>query len=774
MRSYLSLVPISARVHKRQNRMTRICIALAVFLVTAIFSMAEMWIRAEETAMKEKHGDYHLLLCGVEEEIAEKIGTRKDVELLTGCRILNEEAEEAYTMGGRRVVLYGAEETYLSKVRKYDAEGSFPEKADEIALSADAKKLLGVSLGNEMVLHTPAGEHSYRITAFLEDDSEWNESFGGCCIYMKPDALQQICARNKEEGKQEYFLRFREHTKVQKVIPELRRQYGLTEENVDENTAVLGLMGASSNQSVRSIYPMAVLCFLLILAAGVLMISSCMNSNVAQQKSFFGMLRCIGASRQQIIRFVRLEALNWCKTAIPAGCALGVLLCWLLCAVLRLLVKGEWVDMPLFGVSISGIVCGAAVGVITVFLAAHAPAKWAAEVSPVMAVSGETAAGMGRNCASHIGSLPVEGVLGVRHACTSKKNLFLMTGSFALTIVLFLVFTAALDLVHRLLPSESSFSPDLTIQCESGKNGMDRELAEQIAALPGVKEAFGTMYLLEYPILRNGVEETVDLVSYDEFMFESVRHAIASGSLSEAEEAEGLMAVFDEGCHMSIGDEIRIGETETEICCIASEGLGSVSGAPVVAASEELFSRMTGEKKYLLINVLLDKAAAQETIDELSQLAGENVLIDRRGENEEMHGSYLVFRFAAYGFLSIIAFITVLNIMNSISMGVSARIRQYGAMRAVGMESGQIVRMIAAEAAAYAVSGLAAGSIFGLLLHRMIYVRVIVTHFGGEWRVPYLSLAVIVLLVFLSCIAAVAAPAARIRRMAITDTINEL
>lgn len=52
MRSYLSLVPISAKVHKRQSRMTRICIILAVFLVTSIFSMAEMWTDAETTAMR--------------------------------------------------------------------------------------------------------------------------------------------------------------------------------------------------------------------------------------------------------------------------------------------------------------------------------------------------------------------------------------------------------------------------------------------------------------------------------------------------------------------------------------------------------------------------------------------------------------------------------------------------------------------------------------------------------------------------------------------------
>ena len=53
MKSYLSLIPISAKVHRRQSRMTRICIILAVFLVTSIFSMAEMWTESETTVMRQ-------------------------------------------------------------------------------------------------------------------------------------------------------------------------------------------------------------------------------------------------------------------------------------------------------------------------------------------------------------------------------------------------------------------------------------------------------------------------------------------------------------------------------------------------------------------------------------------------------------------------------------------------------------------------------------------------------------------------------------------------
>lgn len=32
MKSYLSLIPISAKVHRRQNRMTLLCIVFAVFM----------------------------------------------------------------------------------------------------------------------------------------------------------------------------------------------------------------------------------------------------------------------------------------------------------------------------------------------------------------------------------------------------------------------------------------------------------------------------------------------------------------------------------------------------------------------------------------------------------------------------------------------------------------------------------------------------------------------------------------------------------------------
>ena len=60
MKSYLSLIPISAKVHRRQNRMTLLCIVFAVFMVTAVFSMAEMGFRMEQARLVGKHGNFSI------------------------------------------------------------------------------------------------------------------------------------------------------------------------------------------------------------------------------------------------------------------------------------------------------------------------------------------------------------------------------------------------------------------------------------------------------------------------------------------------------------------------------------------------------------------------------------------------------------------------------------------------------------------------------------------------------------------------------------------
>lgn len=95
-----------------------------------------------------------------------------------------------------------------------------------------------------------------------------------------------------------------------------------------------------------------------------------------------------------------------------------------------------------------------------------------------------------------------------------------------------------------------------------------------------------------------------------------------------------------------------------------------------------------------------------------------------------------------YGFLAIIGGIP-LNIVNSISMSVSARMKQYG-IRAIGMDDAQPKRMISAEAGTMRCPS-CGGVPLGLVLNRKLYILLITHYFGAAWQVPWGCLAVIVM-----------------------------
>ena len=604
MRSYLDLIPISAKVRRRQNRMTLLCIIFAVFMVTAIFGMAEMGARMELSRLSQKHGDFSLFT------------------------------------------------------------------------------LFDSTMGQTLLL-------------------------------------------------------------------------------------TAGIL------------------FLLVLIAGVLMISGSINSSIAQRTRFFGMMRCIGMSKGQIIRFVRLEALNWCKTAIPIGLVLGILASWALCAALRFLVGEEFSNIPLFGVSGIGIVSGVLVGVVTVLLAARTPAKHAAKVSPVAAVSGNFEKAKTGRCAVHTGFLRMETALGIHHAVAAKKNLFLMTGSFALSIILFLSFSVLVDFVDHLMP-QSAAASDIDISSTDGANSINSDLVQTLTHMDGVKQVYGRRSCFG---VAAGLEDdtslpgTVDLVSFDDFDLKALQKDGTLGRGSDLSKVYGdsgyVLAVWDQDSSWSTGDTILIENEQLTIAGLlnydpfSKDGL--TGGKLTLITSGETFTRLTGITGYSLVMIQTSSDATDEDIAAIRRVAEENgyTMNDRRDQNTS--GTYFAFVACVYAFLGTITLVTVLNIVNSISMSVSARIKQYGAMRAVGMDGRQLSKMIQAEALTYAFLGCAAGCAFGLPFSKVLYGFLITDHFPyASWSLPIGKLGIIVLAVVFAAKLAAYFPAKRMRTVPVTEMINEL
>jgi len=776
MKSYLSLVPISAKVRKRQNRMTILCIVISVLLVTAIFSIADMFIRTESSGLQEKHGNWHIQLADVSQDVGEEIGHRSDVKAVGWAESFNFDAEQPYYIGEKKAALYGVDDVYLTQLVDALEEGNAPQNDHEVMLSSNAELALDVQIGDVVTVQTPAGDVDFTISGFGSDDSEYYRGQTYLvAVYMTRTAFTSLTEQNGIKSNPTCYIQFESASKAADAITEFEQQYHLSAENISENTAIMGLSGQSSNESVKNVYGIAAILFVLVLLAGVLMISGSMNSNVAQRTRFFGMMRCIGASRKQVIRYVRLEALNWCKTAVPIGVISGVAISFGVCAMLHYGIGGEFATMPVFALSPIGIICGVLVGIVTVLLAAQSPAKRAARVSPMAAVAGNETSALTVHHTSKLSFGKIERTLGVHHATNSKRNWFLMTASFSLSIILMLCFSVGLDFARGLVPSLQSWYPDITLNGYANTLVLEQDVFDEISTISGVESVFGSSYMDHVPATssREGIDH-VNLASYSGFLLDSAADSVMEGDISAIYgDTNQVMTISNKDNPLKVGDTIQIDGKEVEITCSVSSGVWSSEYS--VICSQETFEWLTGEKNYTMIGVSLDKNATDDTIRQINNLAGSDVIFtDMRESNQENAATFWATQIVVYSFLAIIALITLFNIINSISMSVTARIKQYGAMRAVGMDGNQLTRMIAAEAFTYAFSGLIVGCGVGLLLNRFLWVNLLTRYFGAQWNVPVILLIIVVVFCFVAAVAAIHSPAKRIRNMAITETINEL
>ncbi len=789
MKSYLSLVPISAKIHKKQNRMTIICIILAVFLVTAIFSMADMELRSQKVRAISEYGNWHICLKNITKSDAQIISARPDVAASSWYNVLNYRLKDDYDIGGKKVAVCGIEEELVKFLWKdMLVEGKYPSY-NQVLLTENAREVLNIHIGDSVEIRIPSGEIAKFTVSGFSSNNMMISKADAIAVFMSVNTFEKFyekaTAKELKDSDLVYYIQFREHCNIKKSIKNIEESYDLTKENIGKNTALLGVMGVSTDSYVLGLYVVASILFLLVLAAGVLMIASSMNSNIAQRTEFFGMLRCIGADKKQIMRFVYLEALNWCKTAIPIGVGAGIIITWILCAILRILSEKYFAQMPVFGVSKIGIMAGVIIGILTVFLAARSPAKRATKVSPLVAVSGNMGQAKNNYEAINMTFLKIDISLGIRHAWQSKKNFFLMVGSFSLSIILFLTFSTLVSFMNHAITPLRPYTPDLSIVSKENTCSIDRGIIEELMKIKGVKAVFGRSFAYDIPAKIRGEKKKIMLISYDERQFKWAEEENKLSDKSKPSDKSGIKEVAEDEKKGYVltsyntknplhrGDKIQaeVGNL-TVMGTLSHCPFDKTEGEEIVICSEKLFQKLTGEKKYTIIDIQINKNATEKEIAAIRKLAGENIFSDSRLSNREAKGTYYSFAIFIYGFLAVIAIIAMFNIMNSISMSVSARRKQYGAMRAVGMSITQLIRMIVAEAMTYAICGSVVGCILGLPLQRFLFTQLVTARWGTRWSMPIVTIIVVILFVIITSAIAVYKPTAQIRDMSITDAVH--
>lgn len=781
MKNYLNLVPISAKIHRKQSKMTRICITLAVFLVAVMFGLADMYLQGLTQKEMQENGNWHYEITSIDTKTATYISSRPEVEI-SGCQNIIS-SDEGCSVNGQNTAICSQnadifEDVFLNNI----AEGEYPSAENEIAVSYSLKNSASISLNQTISLETPDGNQiNLSVVGFFDDEQASRLVKGNKQLaVLTPEGFDNLKESSNINHEEKLVIRFSRNCNIPNTIADIKAQNNISDDQLEGNIPLLSVQGQIAGEtSVNQIYQVALMLSVVVMLTCVLMISSSLNSNITQRIEFFGMLRCLGATRKQIMRLVRYEGLYWCKTAIPIGIVCSIFVIWILSAIMRL-ISPQWFSyMPVLGISWISIVASSILGLITVFLAARSPAKRASKVSPLTAVSGNTGQMVSFRKAANTKWFKIETALGIHHAKARKRNYILMTGAFAICITLFLSFTTLVDFMkNAFIPP--AWTPDLSIASETNTCSIDKALLDKVNQNDAVKRAYGRMFAYDISMEHDTKNYNANLISYEENQFEWASDSLISGSIDSVMQKENqVLLVKQENSDIQVGDNITLSiddkeHTVTVAGILSDSPLARVEGTETIFCSEDTFTALTGQNGYTIIDVQFKNSAHLEDGEDIENIfTSDNVIFTNNlAQVQQQRNMYRAFSVLVYGFLTIIVAITIFHIMNTISMGVAAKMQEYGAMRAIGMSDRQLRKMIFAEAGTYAISGVILGCVIGIPMNWVVFVSLITNIWGTAWSFPFIPIGLIIAIVLLTSFLAVQSPAKRLHEMSIVENIS--
>lgn len=184
--------------------------------------------------------------------------------------------------------------------------------------------------------------------------------------------------------------------------------------------------------------------------------------------------------------------------------------------------------------------------------------------------------------------------------------------------------------------------------------------------------------------------------------------------------------------------------------------------------TEQLFQEITDDATYNVIDLQLNGANQQETIDNIKKITSDAVIFqDKRQLNTDAKHTFITLAVFIYGFIGVIALISILNIINSMSTSIVTKTKYLGVMRAVGMTGSQLSRMVLSEALLYSLTGCILGSILGLELQKLLLNFLL-----ADWNFPLVQMILIFVVYIGTASISILAPLKRIKAQGISEVIG--
>ena len=550
---------------------------------------------------------------------------------------------------------------------------------------------------------------------------------------------------------------------------------------------------------------------LILLAAG-LVIYNILKIAVAQRVRQYGVLRAIGAGKGQLYAVVVAEVVLLCLLGIPLGMLFGALSAQgILSAALSQLSPEVFMAQDLaqlqelIAANSAGkwgyLLLSAAVTAGFAFLAAAPAACFAANVPPVMAMSGQVSRikrhrrsrrqAVGRHFERSYARLNLSRNRG-RTAITIM--------SLVMSITVFIALQSFLSLLS-VAGAESEHLGDYSI-INQVTGISSTELAE-LAAVEDVQGIAAQQFAI-YEMDENGWPkgiasdlqqspgETLQIFGWNEQWLDwRLRNQLTDEQLAAWREGRGCVVrnpipLEIEGrqlfnTRVEAGSTINIAGHELLVLLAFSDydayfsvGNDGFTNGVQILVNEQLFPQLTGSSAYAELRPILQPEADRESfgllLEQLCQRLPGTTALSFEQADQQLAESEAQIRLLAWGLILFIGLIGVLNIINTVYTNIQTRRAEIGMQRAIGMSNGSLYATFLWEGAYYGLIASLLGGLCGWGC--TVLVQAATTDTLGLVPVPWLAFGEAAGVSILACMIATAIPLRSVSRLSIVEAIE--
>lgn len=635
----------------------------------------------------------------------------------------------------------------VNKIRPQ--QGAWPPPARELLVERAALDLMGVQVGDGVVIETAAQElRELRVAGTVHDLAQMPAVFNNMPYgYVSLDTLEWL---GEPRGLNEVHVVVEdrgEKAQVQRVLNRVK------DEVERRGYTITGSLMAAPGEFPLDDILQAVLAFLGALGALSLLMSAFLILNtvsalVAQQTRQIGILKAVGARAGQVVAMYLVLVLCYGVVALLLAVPLGMVgaraLCQLMAGLFNLDVVGLSVVPQAIGLQIL-------VGLVLPLLAALVPVAAILRVTASEAMSNH---GMGKD---QFGTGLVDRLLTGRSALAppalrfgasvrfvsrplvlSLRNTFRRKGRLTLTLA---TLTLAGAMFISILSVNASLSRTLddvmqTYRSDVWVNFVEPQPLEAVERIaldaPGVAQVAGWTRMPVRRVRADGSQGENLLLYASPVESELIRPTILEGRWLRPDDDRALVistGVLAKEPDLRVGDrlvlKVRGSETAFRVVGVAL-GLGV---APWIYADQAEVASLAGDAGWtssLMVVTEEHDAASHEqvaaTLETHLRQAGVRVnavqLVSEENAGTEVGFSIVVL--LALVMAVLLAVVGGLGLMGTLSINVLERTREIGVMRAIGASDGAVARVFVVEGVVVSLISWVFGALVAVPLSRLL------------------------------------------------------